>query len=144
MLSLPFQLDPKSCSFHSKCCLLLAVPVTGLGLAWPGHENPGTSVTSWHIQGKFKPIFMCFSSNSVCLPGFSSPSCPATPHKHPRAQQGAAGTCWLPSAHAETPQSHSSPLSGQNSCAAPKVLVIKQDKREQNSERGTQQRLALA
>lgn len=101
------------------------------GWAWPGHADPGTS----GIQGKFKPIFMCFSSNSACLLGVLPP--PATPHKQPCAQQGAPGTCWFPSAHAETPESHSSPLPGQNSCAAPKVLVIHQDKREQNSERGT-------
>lgn len=133
MLGLPFQLEPKSVPSTpniARCWLH-----QGLLSSWLGHADPGISVTSWHVQGKSKPTFICFSSNSVCLQCASSPSCPATPHKHPRAQQGAPGTCWVPSALAEIPQSHRSPLPGQNSHAAPEVLVTNGDKREQNSER---------
>lgn len=124
-----FPAGSQESSFDSKCLLL----VVGCAKQIQAALKPrGTS------RENSKPFLCAFLAILCACSGCCSPSCPATPHKHPQTQQG---TCWFPSARAETPQSQSSPLPGQNSCAAPEVSVMNQEKRGRTLREEPQQTL---
>lgn len=132
----PFPAGTQECSFDSEC-LLLVFGCTS-DWSWLGHAHPGISVTSWHSQGKFKPILMCFSSNSVCLQlGVAPPAAlahltntpvPSKGHQEPAGFLQHKQKPLRATFHLCQPKIH---------VPKPKVLVINQDKRKQNSERGT-------